>query len=340
MVVKKLNTGFVYCCAWGLVFLLSASFFEIKAPVGLKRSLDVKTSSVHGPSTPHYYLFSYFLRQDRGMCYAISTDGNSWTPLNQAKPFLVPQVGMKLLRDPSICRSPDGLYHLVWTTSWSGTEFGYSSSTDLIHWSHQQALALMKNIPGTVNCWAPEIFYDKKKKEFIVYWSSTISTNGVYADGKNYIYFSTTTDFKKFSTPEILFSNGLSGGGNKGNQGVIDAYIFQKSTSEYVLFYKKDDNTGVANLFYRFASDPLGEWGQEQGPILPSTGDEGPSCLMIGDEYRVYTDPAESHFAYIFITKDFKTWKRMRSNLKMSHGSVIEIPDSLALHLLNKTALK
>ena len=74
----------------------------------------------------------------------------------------------------------------------------------------------------------------------------------------------------------------------------------------------------------------------EIGPILPSTGDEGPSCIKIGNEYRVYTDPFESDKAYIFISKNLKNWHRETSDLKMSHGSVIEIPQQLADRLLNK----
>jgi len=39
------------------------------------------------------------------------------------------------MRDPSMVRTPDGTYHLVWTTSWKGDlGFGYAYSKDLIHW--------------------------------------------------------------------------------------------------------------------------------------------------------------------------------------------------------------
>ena len=37
-----------------------------------------------------------------------------------------PEVGGKLMRDPSIARGKDGTFHLVWTTNWKGDKgFGY-----------------------------------------------------------------------------------------------------------------------------------------------------------------------------------------------------------------------
>jgi hypothetical protein len=281
----------------------------------------------------HYYLFSYFMGQDKGMCYAISTDGMDWSPINKAQSFLVPQIGVqKLLRDPSINKGVDGLFRVVWTTDWNGKEIGYASSPDLIHWSKQQSIPVMKDVKETGHCWAPEIFYDEVQKQYLIYWSSDV---GIWS-----IYYVTTKDFKQFSPPKILFTNGGVGGGKAGNLGPIDAYIFKENSSKYMLFYKKDDNTGVPTLYYRFGKSPTGPWGDENGPIMPSTGDEGPSCIKIGKEYRVYTDPFESEKAYVYITTDLKNWERKVTNLNMSHGSIIEISRKLAIKILKENELK
>jgi beta-galactosidase len=63
---------------------------------------------------------------------------------------------------------------------------------------------------------------------------------------------------------------------------------------------------------------------------VPSTGDEGPSVLKVGDEYRVYTDPFESEFMYMYRSKDLKSWTRVVTDLRMSHGTVTRIPESEA----------
>ena len=81
--------------------------------------------------------------------------------------------GHPLRCDPSITQGPDGVYHMVWTTSWKGQTIGYASSKDLLHWSEQRAIPITV-AGGVVNSWAPEIFYDAKSKDFIVVWASTV----------------------------------------------------------------------------------------------------------------------------------------------------------------------
>ena len=71
--------------------------------------------------------------------------------------------------------TPDGTYHLVWTTSWKGDlGFGYAYSKDLIHWSEQQNDSVMANEPTTVNVWAPEIFVMMRLEQFMVVWASCV----------------------------------------------------------------------------------------------------------------------------------------------------------------------
>jgi Glycosyl hydrolases family 32 N-terminal domain len=281
----------------------------------------------------HYFLFSYFRGEDKGMYYAISTDGYNWKELNGGKPVLTPTVdSSKLMRDPSIHLGPDGIYRVVWTTGWRGINIGYAYSKDLLHWSRQQLLPVGKKLHGT-NCWAPEIFYDDVRKNYMILWSTQVGPWSS-AKGIGSIYYVTTTNFKLFSDPKILLSNGFSAGGKAGDNGLIDAFIFKNKAMDYLLFYKKDDNTGVPNLFYRRGNSATGPWNQENGPIMPSTGDEGPSCVKAGNEYRVYTDPFESDSAYVFVSNDLLNWKRKVTNLKMSHGTVLEIPAGIAHSLL------
>ena len=67
------------------------------------------------------YLFSYFINDSKdGLHLAYSYDGLNWLPLHGGRSYLTPAVGKdKLMRDPSICQSPDGTFHMVWTSSWT-----------------------------------------------------------------------------------------------------------------------------------------------------------------------------------------------------------------------------
>lgn len=109
------------------------------------------------------------------------------------------------MRDPCIIRGPDGLFHMVWTVSWNDRGIGYASSKDLVNWSEQVFIPVMSHEPRTLNCRAPEIAYDPKAKQFMIYWSTTIPgrfpKSEALGDEKynHRLYYTTTRDFKTFS---------------------------------------------------------------------------------------------------------------------------------------------
>lgn len=122
------------------------------------------------------YLFTYFTKNgEDGLHLAWSADGYTWDKLNDGRPSLAPKVGnSKLLRDPCVARGPDGTYHLVWTSGWNENNLGYASSQDFLTWTDQRAIPVMAHEPTVLNSWAPEIFYDEKRAEFIFFWASTL----------------------------------------------------------------------------------------------------------------------------------------------------------------------
>src|SRR5471030_1214648 len=129
------------------------------------------------------YMFSYFKDNGQdGLHLAYSYDGYSFTALHNDSSFLKPFVSKdKLMRDPCIIRGADNLFRMVWTVSWADKGIGYASSTDLIHWSEQQYIPVMQKEDSARNCWAPEITYDAKQKDYMIYWATTIP--GRFAEG-------------------------------------------------------------------------------------------------------------------------------------------------------------
>jgi beta-xylosidase len=158
------------------------------------------------------YLFCYFKGGGDGLHYAYSEDGFKWTAMFNDSVVLKPEVSRdKLFRDPCIVKAPDGTYHMVWTVSWADKGIGYASSKDLVNWSQQQFLPVMAHEDSAKNTWAPEINYDHVKKQFIIYWASTVAgkfpQHDTSAEGRKYnhrMYYVTTKDFKKFSKAKIL----------------------------------------------------------------------------------------------------------------------------------------
>ena len=85
------------------------------------------------------------------------------------------------------------------------------------------------------NTWAPEITYDSGKKEYMIYWATTINgrfpqTDTAAESSYNHrMYYVTTKKFEKFSKTKLLYDPGFN---------VIDATIV-KDAVRYVMFLKK-----------------------------------------------------------------------------------------------------
>ncbi len=287
-----------------------------------------------------FYVFTSFRGNgEDGLHLALSTNGYQWQALNGDRSFLKPEIGgYKLMRDPCLAAGPDGTFHMVWTSGWTtdkGQVIGYASSKDLIHWSPQRAIKLMENEPTTRNLWAPEIFYDRAAKRWLVFWSSTIpgrfpDTDSTGDDKYNHrVYAVTTPNFETFSPSGLFFDPGFN---------VIDATLLEAQGKFYLVFKDERKNPVKKNLRYAIADKPDGPFGT---PSEPFTGDwvEGPSAIKIKDEYLVYFDHyTNPHYYGAVRSKDLKHWedcsKEMRFPLGHRHGTVVRISENVARGLL------
>ena len=283
--------------------------------------------------TNNVFLFSFFREPNgqAGLCLATSTNGLNWTELKapNGKSFLEPHVGGKLMRDPCLRLGPDGVFRLVWTTSWGRPPvFGYASSTDLIHWSVEEAVPVMENDPTAKNVWAPELFYDAAKKQWLVFWATTIpgkfpETENA-GDGNHRIYYVTTKDFKHFSPTKLLYDGGFN---------VIDATILTDGGKYYLIV--KDETKNPVRKFLRIAvgESAEGPFGPASPAISPNWV-EGPSAIKIGGATYIYFDHYGNPQYYGAIkSTDMKTWQDISSALSfpkgIRHGTVLTVPESV-----------
>jgi len=263
---------------------------------------------------------------NEGLRYIYSEDGIHWDSIPGT--WLKPEVGaQKVLRDPSMIRTPDGIFHLVWTSSWQGDfGFGYATSKDLIHWSKQQIIPVMKDEPTTVNVWAPEIYYDNQMKEFVVVWSSCIPNRfekGIEEETNNQrLFYITTKDFKTISKTKLFYDPGYSS---------IDATIVKRAKNDYVLVFK-DNTRPNRNLKVAFSKSLLGPYSNGSTAFTQSFT-EGPTVEKIGDKYLIYFD-AYRKFAFGAVeTKDFIHYKDISTEISVpkghKHGTIFKAPASL-----------
>ncbi len=270
-----------------------------------------------------YYVFSSFQEPaKKGLEILLSKDAYHWTRLDSV--LLKPMIGKdKIMRDPSILQGPDGIFHLVWTTEWKGGNgFGYAYSKDLLHWSEQQYIPVMRSEPSVVNVWAPELFYDVKQQQYIIVWASCIPNKfakGVEEETNNHrLYYTTTKDFKTFSETKLFLDPGYS---------AIDAVIVQKTASEIALVLK-DNTRPERDLKMAFSNDALGPFTATSAPFTQKFT-EGPAVAKLKHGWLIYYDAyQEKKFGAVF-TKDFKNFQSVDSLISVpeghKHGTIIRV---------------
>lgn len=287
--------------------------------------------------TKEVYMFSSFHEPaDQGLRLLYSYDGYKWNDLNHV--FLKPEIGQqRIMRDPSIIKGPDGVFHLVWTTGWKGTKgFGYASSKDLIHWSEERSIEVMAEESSVVNVWAPELFYDDETSRYIIIWASTIPykfARGQEDETNNHrLYYTTTTDFKTFSKARLFFDPGFS---------VIDAVIVKRDRENYVLVLK-DNTRPNRNIKVAFASHALGPYTNVSESFTAKLT-EGPAVVHTGKEWLIYYDSYGNKKFGAFKTADFKIFRDASSEVGVpeghKHGTIFKATKA-QLNALKKVAGK
>jgi beta-xylosidase len=295
--------------------------------------------------TNSVFLFSFFREPNgqAGLLLATSTNGLNWTELNapNGKSFLEPQVGGKLMRDPCLRRGPDGVFRLVWTTSWGRPPVvGYACSTDLIHWSEERAIPVMENDPTAVNVWAPELFYDDAKQQWLIFWATTIpgkfpetENSGDVSQQIHYnhrIYFVTTKDFTNFSPTKLFYDGGFD---------VIDATMLADGGRYYLIVKDETKNPVKKDLHIAAGDTAEGPFGPAS-PAISTNWVEGPSAIKIGDGYYIFFDHYVNPKYYGAIkSTDMKSWQDISSAVSfpkgIRHGSVLTVPESVVQQITN-----
>ncbi|MEP6729144.1 MAG: glycoside hydrolase family 43 protein [bacterium] len=295
---------------------------------------------------PNAYLFSYFTRNgEDGVHLAWSHDGIRWLPINGGRSVIAPGVNgsgkgwqewestAALMRDPSILRGPDGVFHLVWTIAWSDHGIGVAHSRDLIHWSEQTRVPVMEHEPSALNSWAPDLFYDDATKQFVIVWASAIPgrfpatdtlaqrTSRGRADHR--LYFTTTKDFVSYAPAALLYDGGFA---------TIDGTITRKGDRYYLVMKDETFYPPRRNLRVASSAHATGPYDRASEPFT-ERDTEGPSILFTGGYWYVYFDCYTRGRYGAVRTTDFERWEPFSDSLQtprgIRHGSAFLVPESI-----------
>jgi hypothetical protein len=288
------------------------------------------------------YLFTYFIGNgEDGLHLAWSADGYTWKRLNGGRSYLTPKVGKsKLMRDPCIVRGPDGTFHMVWTSGWNENNIGYASSRDLVTWSEQKEVPVMAHEPTVLNSWAPEIVYDAARREYLIFWASTIpgrfpKTEGSSEERYNHrMYATTTKDFVTFSPTRLFYDPGFS---------VIDATFVVRPDGPRLIVKDETRHPPKKYLQVAGAGGLHGPFGALAPPFTPlGVWVEGPTAALVDGYVVVYFDAYIEKRYGAMRSRDLVTWEDVSAKMhfpdegtpqRMRHGTVIQVPFRVVAHL-------
>lgn len=314
------------------------------------------------------YLMVYFSDSDHSLHMALSSDGYSFTALNDNKPIIDggPVAEQKGIRDPHITRGPDGAFYLAMTdlhifaqreglrdTEWErdGSKYGWGNnrglvlmkSDDLINWSKAN-IQIDESFAGydEIGCvWAPETVYDPKAGKMMIYFTMRFGT------APSRVYWSYVNgDFDQLLTrPRVLFEYPRPAT-------YLDSDI-TKVGNKYHMFYVSHDGTpgikhAVSNRInwgYSFEPDWIDaeEKPCEAPNVWKRIGED--KWVLMYDCYGI--NPHNFGFSE---TSDFKTYKHLgyfnQGVMKTTnfsspkHGAVIHLTKAEADRLSKHWGLK
>lgn len=265
---------------------------------------------------------------------------STFTTLNGGNPVLTPTQGTKGARDPFILRSNSGdkYYILATDLDISKTDWGTAQakgsrsifvweSSDGVNWSSDSLVELMPATAGYV--WAPSAIWDADKGQYAVFWSSRIYSEddpdhtGSFTGP--FIFYSHTSDFKTYSTPQRWITNTDAPTIDQEIQVIGDA-----GSNSYAR-YLKSESDGNKVFLERSDSGLFGTWTRIGLPI--DAVREGPASyrsIENPDRYYLWEDNYSGNGSYeCYYTDDFTVpyaaCDPALTPAGMRHGAVIQV---------------
>ncbi|WNI18039.1 glycoside hydrolase family 43 protein [Actinacidiphila sp. ITFR-21] len=261
------------------------------------------------------YLFAYFTGEstaDGEQIHLALSQGNDplhWRELGGGAPVLTSVLGEKGVRDPSIIRSPRGdKFYLLATDlkiygngDWDTAQRHGSrsimvwESSDLVHWSEQRSVQVSPQAAG--NTWAPEAFWDARRHQYMVFWSSELyakDDSQHTAASHERIMYATTRDFQHFTPARVWDDPGHS---------VIDSTVVADGRTYYR--FTKDERDPSADapcgkyVFEEKATDLLAPSWKPVAECIGKAAQGGPG-IVDGEGPTVFkSNTAHTWYAFI-----------------------------------------
>jgi len=297
-------------------------------------------SIAHAAAKEKYvaYLFTYFTGnspEQEQICYALSTDGWNYTPMNEGRPIIASDTIAlkKAVRDPHILRGENGWFYQVVTDMASSQ--GWSSnrgmvlmrSRDLIKWEHH-TVHFPERYKNTMfehvtRVWAPQTIYDAEAGKYMVYFSILTDDGNCPYDKVFYAY--ANKDFSDLEgEPKALFDV---------KNASIDTDIVRDDEGTYHIFFKTEGQRqkGIRQFTAKSLHDSS-KWNLLDGmcqDTKEAVEGSGVFRLFDGTWVLMYDCYMNGHYQFCK-SNDLKTFKQVQNTKTKGkftprHGTVIAI---------------
>ncbi len=280
------------------------------------------------------YLFCYFtgnLPEEESVHFALSEDGYNFTALNNNEPVINQTLGKKSCRDPYIFRDENNIFHIIATDmrchdGWANNNsMVVWDSLDLINWENERIIdfSVFPETKTADRVWAPQVIYDNRKAEYMIYWSHHNSDG----DLDTILWYAYTKDFSTLTTsPALLFKP-------KSNMAGIDGDIVEKD-GKFYLFEADEEKNAIC---YAVSDEPSGPYYEPENNkvSVADTALEGHCTYKIlgTDKYVMIADQFRAGGYFMQESTDLINFKKVDSDkfslnhLRPRHGSVMHITD-------------
>jgi hypothetical protein len=315
------------------------------------------------------YLLVYFKDNTHSLHFALSTDGYTFTSVNNGDPVVAGDkiASQKGVRDPHIARGPDGAFYLAMTdlhiygqrmgyrtTRWERDDAKYDwgnnrgfvlmKSFDLINWTDSNVLLTeaFDELKEMGCAWAPQTIYDPEAGKMMIYFTMRIG------HGRTKLYYTyTDDDFTKLTTlPQLLFEYPNS------EIQVLDADIIHLPDGRYCMTYVAQENPGGIKMAFSNSINKGYVYNPEWIDLEPGACEAPTLWKRIGEEKWVLMVDAfslrPSNFGFCETT-DFVTFKdighfndgvmKTTNFASPKHGAVIQITKEEAKKLADHWGL-
>lgn len=280
------------------------------------------------------YLFCYFIGnkpEEERVHFAVSDDGYNFKALNNNEAVIIQTKGQMCCRDPYIFRDEEGVFHIIATDMRS--EDGWANnnsmivwdSKDLLSWENERIIDFSK-FKSTMNAnrvWAPQVIFDKVKKEYLLYWTH----NNADDDLDTIIQYAYTKDFTTLTTePRILYKP-------KSNLCAIDADIVLHN-GKYCLYTADGKKDAICYCIADRPDGPYYELEDNQVSFADTALEGHCTYRLLGtDKLIMIADQFKSGGYFMQETTDMIHFTQVpRSeysldHLKPRHGSMLHITE-------------